>query len=54
MGQKFEKGANCKSNLFSPVSISAGCDLKIKGDVLKLHEMCSNCNCKFQKNALTQ
>ena len=41
--------ANCKKNHCSSTSRSARCDLKNKGDILKIHGCYSNPRCKCQK-----
>ena len=48
-GKKFEKGANCKRGLSSPMSNSARTDLKSDCTVLKLHDMCGKSDCKCRK-----
>ena len=48
-GRKFEQKGKCKNNHSSPMSNSAWCDLNSKGDVLKLHDMCSSLKCRCQK-----
>ena len=43
------KNAKCKNNHSSLISISAGCDLNTKGNLLKVHKFCPNPKCKCQK-----
>ena len=45
----FIKKGKCKSNYCSSMSNSACCDLNKKCTVLKLHDMCHNPKCNYQK-----
>ena len=51
-GQTFEKGAKFNDNFFSRTSSRVWCDLKSKGCIFKLHDMCSNPKRKFQKQVM--
>ena len=44
--EDFMKKAKCKNNHCSSMSNSAWCDLNSKGDILKLHDLCSDSKCK--------
>ena len=48
-GQDFIKNAKCTHGHRSAMSNSACCDLNKNCTVLKLHDMCHNPKCKFQK-----
>ena len=48
-GQGFEQNGKGKTNLCSPISNSAWCNLSSKGEILKLHEMCPYHKSKSQK-----
>ena len=45
-GEDFIKKGKCKKKHSSSMSISAWCDLYKEGDILKLHDKCSKCNCQ--------
>ena len=49
VGTDFEKRGKCNYGHCSPMSIAARCDLNSKGDILKLHDMCSKPKCCCQK-----
>ena len=48
-GQDFIKRGRSKINQGSALSNSAWCDLKSKGNILKLHDKCPNPKCNCQK-----
>ena len=48
-GEDFIKKGKCKNNHCSSMSNSAWCDLKSKGEILKLQDKCPNLNCNCQK-----
>ena len=48
-GECFQKSAKCENNHSSPMSNISWCDLNIKANLLKVHDMCLNPNCKCQK-----
>ena len=48
-GENFIEKASCKNKHCSSMSSSAWCDLNIKGDIIKLHDNCSNPKCNFHK-----
>ena len=47
--ESFMKRGKCKNNHCLSMSNSAWCDLDNKGDILKLHDRCSNPKCNCQK-----
>ena len=48
-GENFIKNAKCKHGHQSAMSNSTWCDLNSKGDILKLHDNCTNPKCNCQK-----
>ena len=48
-GESFIKNAKCKHGHRSAMSNSAWCDLNKTCTFLKLHDMCHNLKCNFQK-----
>ena len=48
-GEDFIEKGNCKNNHCSSLSNSAWCDLKIKGNILNLHDKCPNPKCYCHK-----
>ena len=47
--EDFMKKQKCETKFCLPMLISAWCHLNAKRDTLKLHDMCSNPECKCQK-----
>ena len=47
--ETFMKKAKCKSRHCSSLSNSAWCDLNIKGDIIKIQDLCNNPKFKCQK-----
>ena len=47
-GDDFMKKGTCKNKHCLSMSSSVWCDLNSKGDILKLHDKCSNPNCNCQ------
>ena len=45
-GEDFSKQGKCKNKHWSSLCKNAWCDLNNKGDILKLHDKCANCNCQ--------
>ena len=48
-GEDFMEEGKCKRNPCSALSNTAWCDLNSKGDLLKMHDHCSNPKRKCQK-----
>ena len=47
--ESFMKRGKCKNSHCSSMSNSEWCDLKNKGDIIKLHDKCPNPKCNCQK-----
>ena len=47
-GEKFQESAKCKNNQTSSMSNLLWCDMKTKGNLLKIHDMSPNSKCKCQ------
>ena len=47
--ENFMKKGKCRKVCCSSMSNSAWCDLNSKSDIIKLHNKCSDLNCKCQK-----
>ena len=47
-GEKVQKSAKWKNNHSSPMSNLTWCDFNIKGNLLKVHDICPNRKCEIQ------